>query len=390
MMNDFDELTRMSYECGDGFYLVSEEKIDSIYNNFFSAFKRHYNNVQIAYSFKTNNAIPLLRRLKKLGAWAEVTSEYEYALAKEVGFEDRQIVYNGPYKKMDIAVRIAQNEGIVNLDSLHEVKKLCELTEKKNISVGIRCNADVDGRSSRFGIDIESSEMIEAIQMLEEHGIKIKCFMCHIKTKTLDDWMRKVSIITEFVNKAISEFELADIDFVDFGGGYVFDEELFENYAQIITDQVKHLNKNITIILEPGAAICEGTIDYYAKVVNVNSIKGKIYYTIAATMNDISAIRKRIPGEVVFFSNKPKICVGKEKNACVVGFTCLEDDIIVENIDRELQIGDFVIFTNVGAYSLSLRPEFIRGCPAILLKKNEGEIVVVRYPQRVDCMNKEI
>ena len=274
MITNIDELDHLTEMYGDGFYVISEKRIKDIYSKFEHDFSEKYSNCAIAYSFKTCFEKGLLTQLLKLGARAEVTSEYEYSIAKTIGYEDDKIVYNGPYKKMDMALEIAKNGGIVNIDSFKEAMQFCEVYdgEKGNsVSVGIRCNFSVNGRKSRFGVDILSNDMDEIIKELTGKNIEIVGFMCHIKTKTLDDWQKKAELMIDFVKEAIEKYQLKNVRYVDFGGGYQFKLSLFKEYANIISAQMKRLNNhNITMILESGAALAEGTMDYYAKVVNIN------------------------------------------------------------------------------------------------------------------------
>lgn len=389
MITNISELQYFTEMYGDGFYIISEKRIKNIYSKFEHDFSTEYPNCGIAYSFKTCFEKGLLTQLLKLGAMAEVTSEYEYFLAKKVGFGDEKIVYNGPYKKMNIILEIAQNGGIVNIDSLKEAEQFCEVyNEDKPVAVGIRCNFNVDGRKSRFGVDILSMDMDEIIKKLTGKNIEVAGFMCHIKTKTFEDWGKKVQVMVDFVANAIDKYKLKNVRYVDFGGGYQFVPELFKEYANIISTQMKRLNNhNITMILEPGAAIAEGVMDYYAKVVNINIAQGIKNVTVAATISDLSAIRKKVPGPVRYVKKENSLGFVKQEYLIenIVGFTCLENDVILTDICENLELGDYVVFLNVGAYASALRSNFIRGLPAVLLESVEGNITVDRFATSVNC-----
>ena len=50
----------------------------------------------------------------------------------------------------------------------------------------------------------------------------------------------------------------------------------------------------------------------------------------------------------------------------IVGFTCMETDrIMVLRNEREMQVGDQIIFKKVGAYTMSLNPLFIQYFPRV-------------------------
>ncbi|HEV8619517.1 MAG TPA: hypothetical protein VGQ79_00665, partial [Nitrospiraceae bacterium] len=50
----------------------------------------------------------------------------------------------------------------------------------------------------------------------------------------------------------------------------------------------------------------------------------------------------------------------------IVGYTCMEHDVLFAGFEGTLAVGDYVVFDNVGAYTNVLRPPFIRECPAML------------------------
>lgn len=373
MRRTIEFLDKMSDMYGDGFYILYNNKIKAIYSAFLNAFSNEYCNCQIAYSLKTCFIPGLLRKLHELGSWAEVTSEYEYSLARSLGFNENQIIYNGPYKQMELAVNLAIKGGITNIDSMEEAIRFCECAQGRKLQVGIRCNYLVDGRSSRFGVNIENGELDHVINFLLSHGIEVQGLMCHIKTKTLEDWKRKTSILVE-VAKSM------DLEYIDVGGGYQFDTDMFVDYAKVISKELGDLKeRGIKLILEPGAAICEGTMDYIAKVVNTNLIRNTKYVTVAGTVFDISAIRKRPPGAVIAVCNEKIRKTVRPEKVTIAGFTCLEDDIIIDEFETDLYVGDYLIFENVGAYASSLRPEFIRGYPAIITCEENDVLTVERY-----------
>ncbi len=42
-----------------------------------------------------------------------------------------------------------------------------------------------------------------------------------------------------------------------------------------------------------------------------------------------------------------------------VGYTCIESDYLYRGFSGKLAVGDYVVFSNVGSYSLVLKPPFI-------------------------------
>jgi diaminopimelate decarboxylase len=60
----------------------------------------------------------------------------------------------------------------------------------------------------------------------------------------------------------------------------------------------------------------------------------------------------------------------------LVGYTCMEHDCLYHNYSADIGIGDYVVFDNIGAYTVVFKPPFIRPSPPIIsydstLKKYE-------------------
>ena len=61
------------------------------------------------------------------------------------------------------------------------------------------------------------------------------------------------------------------------------------------------------------------------------------------------------------------------ENADLVGYTCIEDDVVYHGFTGEISIGDKVLFQNVGAYSNTFSPQFIM--PTIGMIEDNGKVL---------------
>ena len=43
----------------------------------------------------------------------------------------------------------------------------------------------------------------------------------------------------------------------------------------------------------------------------------------------------------------------------LAGYTCIESDVLYRNYTGELGVGDFLVFSNCGSYSIVMKPPFI-------------------------------
>ena len=68
----------------------------------------------------------------------------------------------------------------------------------------------------------------------------------------------------------------------------------------------------------------------------------------------------------------PEISRGPAQNFQIVGFTCIEGDVLTECLTSPLSPSDVLAFGNVGSYSVVMRPPFILPSNPILMKPTGG------------------
>ena len=70
----------------------------------------------------------------------------------------------------------------------------------------------------------------------------------------------------------------------------------------------------------------------------------------------------------------------------MVGYTCIETDYLTKKLKAPLSKGDFLVYKNVGSYSVVMRPPFILPSNPILLYsgKNKGLKLIKRRQSNND------
>lgn len=346
-------------------YLFKEKDFIDNYNNLLQTFKQYYPNYNIAYSFKTNYTPYILKLIKKLGGYAEVVSMMEYNLAKEIGFTDDKIIFNGPSKE-------EFPECIINVDNLDELSII------PNKKVGLRVNIDVgQGFISRFGIE----DLDEAFRIA---GDRIVGIHCHIsQARSIEAWKKRTEIMLDIADKYFKRDQLL---YIDLGSGMYgdMDESLksqfsfvpsYEDYAKvtaaIVSEHYKAEENKPLLFTEPGTTLINKYIEFVSQVISIKKIRGKSFVELNCSKQNLGEIceLKKLPIKI--------ISSGKEQtelnNADLVGYTCLEHDVIYKDFNGSLAVGDIIVFGNVGGYSLVSKPPFIRpNCPMIT---EDGKII---------------
>jgi diaminopimelate decarboxylase len=67
------------------------------------------------------------------------------------------------------------------------------------------------------------------------------------------------------------------------------------------------------------------------------------------------------------------------------GYTCIESDYLYRGYNGQLAVGDWVVFENVGSYSVVLKPPFIwPNFPIIEYNSERGDSRVVKRQETFD------
>jgi len=382
----FDELITPCYIINNDEY---QENITKLMEAFAS---RWPGKVLFGYSVKTNHLPYMLKGAKEHGWYAEVVSPDEYDLAIRCGCEDNRIIYNGPQKR-DTVLEAIRKKAIVNLDNLQEVEyvisKLSE-SEKKEACVGIRINYDLEkdcpsqttckNTVGRFGICYENGDVLRAVELLNNSGIGVSGLHMHASSTT-----RSLDIFSSIANKAvdiIEEYNLKKLQYIDIGGGF-FGGNFFpgkpgiDEYATCICDILKKRcanAMNITLILEPGAAILATSMDYMCSVLNIREIRGERVVTLDGTSLHINPMMN--PHETPFTIVNP----GEEtwQEQIFGGSTCMEmDRFLPRGIHNLVEADTKLLFHACGAYMSTHNSNFINAAPNIYVKEKE-EYTVLR------------
>ena len=193
----YDEIKKIEAIAGSPFYLFNEGTFVDNFDNIAKAFGSRYEKFIIGYSFKTNYIPYMCGIIKKKGGFAEVVSRMEYDLALKIGFDPKNIIFNGPMKHYEDIELALDNQSIVNLDCFPEIEhvnKYASANPDKDIEVGIRVNMNLsddsgtshvhgDIKVGRFGFSTEESQMARLLDSLPDN---VKVISLHGHTTSID------------------------------------------------------------------------------------------------------------------------------------------------------------------------------------------------------------
>lgn len=356
-------------EFGDAFYLLDSEQFRKNFLELKDAFQSIYPNFNIAYSYKTNYTPKFCKIVNELGGYAEVVSEMEAELAIRCGVEPTRVIWNGPIKKLDKLKEYIFIGVTVNIDSLREAKYIEELADKtdKKLNVGIRCNYDVnDGVVSRFGFDVDGDDFNEVLDIVTKTpNLHFVNFQCHFAKRQVEYWPERAKGMLELIDRLGIVPERIDI-----GGGLFgkmedslkaqFNAEIpdYKAYALAaatqFADYFKDRDYKLELVIEPGSAVVGDCMKFVGTVKTIKNVRGKYIASVLGSQKNISMSGVNPPMKVIHMSEGRTYT-----DMDLVGFTCIEGDVLYRNYTGELAVDDAVVISNCGSYSLVMKPPFI-------------------------------
>jgi diaminopimelate decarboxylase len=410
---DYNTLVELENSYGSSFYLLDVNQLKENYRKINQAFKKRYSNFIIGYSYKTNYLPYICKELSKMGAYAEVVSRLEYDLAIKIGEDPKKIIFNGPLKSFDDIQVALTNGSILNVDSLYEihyVKEYANSHPNKQVRIGIRINFSLTGdkneslqggyEASRFGICVENGSFEKALGELKEFpNIRVVGLHGHFSTKerSLESYRKK----TRRLSKIAKENFLDELEFIDVGGG-IYGElpksfnvhaPSFDDYAEeiceVMNDEFRHLEKKPALILEPGVSMVANTLTFVSKVIEIKKITDKNFVLVDGSVHNIKPTMhsNNLPVKIIRRDGSH----GRKRVFDIVGYTCMEKDYLAHGIEEELpQIGDYIVFENVGAYTIVFNPPFIKERPGILAIENNVVFPVRKKETIKQFFNEEL
>lgn len=362
-----------SYGCA--FYILDSDIFEQNYKELSSAFTAYYSKFNIAYSYKTNYTPKLVQIVDKLGGYAEVVSEMEMEVALRSGVIPSHIIWNGPIKNAEKVRELLLAGGTVNIDSICEldiIQDISKWNQKDILNVGVRCNYDVgDGVLSRFGFDVDGDDFDKALRLIKSlHNLNLINLQAHFAKRNPEFWATRAEGMLKIYDRVVTEYGLKP-SWLDIGGGIYgkmpsslrnqlgVEEITYDDYAvraaKTFANHFRGISDAPLLFIEPGSAVAGDCMRFVCRVETIKTVRGKSIATVNGSQKNINMNGINPPMEVVA-GGYERVDV---ENCDIVGYTCIEGDVLQKNYTGRLGIGDFIIIGNCGSYSLVMKPPFI-------------------------------
>lgn len=368
-------LNNLAEEYGNAFYLLESETFEKNYIELSNTFTKYYPQFNIAYSYKTNYIPKLVKIVDRLGGYAEVVSDMEMEIALRSGVAPSHIIWNGPVKNIKKVEELLLSGGTVNIDSYYEIDNILSIAHNHPehiLNIGVRINYDVgDGVLSRFGFDVDSDEFDRILEIIANcTNIKLISLQAHFAKRSPEYWTARAEGMIKTYDRIVNKFNLKP-ERLDIGGGIYgkmplslrsqlgISEIQYDDYAKKAAKVFAgHFLDNPDapyLFIEPGSALAGDCMRFISRVETIKTIRGKTIVTVMGSQKNISMNGINPPMEVVAGGRKQR----QIENCDIVGYTCIEGDILQKNYSGELAVGDYIIIHNCGSYSVVMKPPFI-------------------------------
>lgn len=378
MVLNHQTLHNLSHLAGGTFYLFDENRFIENYSQLRERLRHYHSNTQVAYALKANYMPRICELINEMGGMAEVVSRFEFNIALR-HLPATQLIFNGPIKLEDDLRKALHSGSTINVDSFREIALLERLAiEFNEVVIGLRVNF-ASLPASRFGFQVESGELESALNRLKLiPNLKVVGLHCHVsdRARGVTAHTERIRLLGELASHLAPEYT---IETLNIGGGllgampdqlksqFPFEVPSTADFANAIGLAFKRYAPSPTmqLIVEPGISMVADTHCLVAEVIEIrkrHDIHQALIDTSINSTNPTHSDSQPMLHAVTASTNHNS----KKNTYRLVGHTCMEHDVIGEDFKGHLEVGDYIVFENRGAYSLNYTPPFITPAPAVL------------------------
>ena len=405
-------ISKMVSQYGTPLYLIDEDTLHSKVKELCNAYTKFNGPLKIAYSIKANFTPAILRAFIKDGIAFDLTSIGELRFAKHCNAESESIIYTSITEEYEEYLEVLQT-GVkrVVVSSFNGMTNLARAANKLNVKpltlirinpeVGVKAEVRASYRNGKFGVPFNSVTIDSATKMVKHlignNLLRFEGFHFHLGSQITDFscYTHALDKMDAFITKMRKEHPNFVINTLDIGGGTpVFYNNPVPSPTQMTENYVSRLNHLIDthgkfeLIVESGRFLVAESSILISKIVNTKEYNDHKIVIVDAGYHlllDAALLKQEYPQEVVpVFRNEENMAMKQaaSKNLHLAGRLCDTYDVFplsrVSTLD-EADIGRYISFYNVGAYSIVFNMPFhCQTKPPIVMKTSDGDFKLVR------------
>uniref|UniRef100_A0A1B6CXQ9 ornithine decarboxylase n=2 Tax=Clastoptera arizonana TaxID=38151 RepID=A0A1B6CXQ9_9HEMI len=316
------------------------------------------------YAVKCNDSPIVLRVLASLGTGFDCASKAEINKILDLGVSPNRIIFANPAKPAShLRHSAAVSVDTMTFDNECELYKVKNLHSQARLVLRIRCDdiTAVCPLGIKFGCEI-TTEAPRLLQVARSLDLNIVGISFHVGSGCRDasTFRRAIAAARELFDFGI---KLGfNMQLLDIGGGYPGNRGTYiDKIAEVVNtalDDFFPISEGVQIIAEPGRFY---TASAFTLATNIHSKRTSdnhtMYYIndgVYGSFNILLYDHATVEAEPLNFDPTKKLIP-----CSVWGPTCDGLDQVIENcILPEMDIGEWVVFKNMGAYTLPVASPF--------------------------------
>ncbi|SCU77602.1 LAMI_0A01706g1_1 [Lachancea mirantina] len=364
-------------EAGDenSFFLCDIGEVHRLW----AQWKQRLPRVQPFYAVKSNPNNRILTTLAELGANFDCASKSEIETVLRQGVDPSRIIYANPCKASSF-IRFAQKCGVKKstFDNVEELAKIKKFHPESELLLRIATDdSSAQCRlSTKYGCELERVDVLLA--KVKELGLNLVGVSFHVGSgaSDLSTFYNAVKDARYVFDRATTKFGLPELRLLDVGGGFQLD--CFAESTEILNmglDEFFPPTCGVDIIAEPGRYFCASSFTLACHVIAKRAVENKesmLYINdgVYGNMNCILFDHQDPNPRVLYhenqfhyrdFGSSSRVAVPEcPYKVSIWGPTCDGLDCITKEhyMKFDLEIGDWLYFPNLGAYTSSAATQF--------------------------------
>jgi diaminopimelate decarboxylase len=422
------DVNKLIAEYGTPLYVIDEDSLHVKAKELHKAYSKFKGQIKIAYSIKANFTPAVIKAFMKDGLSFDLTSLGELYFIKQCKADPENVIYTSVTEELDEYIEVLKS-GVrrVVVSSFNGMVNLAKAASKVggaatapltmiriNPEVGVKAEVRASYRNSKFGVPFNGGTVDSAAKMVKHlmgsDLLKFEGFHFHLGSQITDFscYTHALEKMEAFIAKMKKENPAFQINTFDIGGGTpVFYNDPVPTPSQMAENHVNKLNQIVethgafTLMIESGRFLVAESSILLSKIVNTKEYNEHKIVIVDAGYHillDAALLKQEYPQEVVHVmtdnnSKTNTLNNNTVKNTHLAGRLCDTYDVFplskVSDLS-ESEVGRYVSFYNVGAYSVVFNMPFhCQTKPPIVMKDRDGKFRLVRKGTMYDHLFQE-
>ncbi|MDQ3967092.1 MAG: hypothetical protein M3275_01705 [Thermoproteota archaeon] len=418
------DINKLVAQYGTPLYLIDEDTLHAKAKELQKAYSKFKGQVKVAYSIKANFTPAVVKAFMKDGIAFDLTSLGELYFIKQCKADPENVIYTSVTEELEEYIEVLQSgvrrivvssfNGMTNLSkAASKIGGAAPLTMiRVNPEVGVKAEVRASYRNSKFGVPFNGGTIDSAAKMIKHlmgsDLLKFEGFHFHLGSQITDFscYTHALDKMDAFITKMKKENPAFQVNTFDIGGGTpIFYNDPVPTPAQMAENHISKLNQlaethgTSTLMIESGRFLVAESSILVSRIVNTKEYNEHKIVIVDAGYHillDAALLKQEYPQEVVPVVSDSKdktTALTTVKNTHLAGRLCDTYDVFplskVSDLS-ESEVGRYVSFYNVGAYSVVFNMPFhCQTKPPIIMKDSDGKFRLVRKGTTHDQLFRE-